>query len=89
MLLIAQDQSNANPQETNKTKQNTKLKFLSLLHNIDLNLRSQDQAQDDCNCIQNYVCLFHQEEGPKGFRDSKERLRTTEVDFSRIPKTQQ
>ena len=75
--------------ERNKTKQNTKLKFLSLLHNIDLNLRSQDQAQDDCNCIQKYVCLFHREEGPKGFHDSKERLRTTEVDFSRIPKTQQ
>lgn len=72
-----------------KKKQNTKLKFLSLLQNIDLNLRSQDQLQDDCNYMQNYVCLFHREEGPKGFDDPKERSRATEADICKFTKTQQ
>ena len=57
--------------------------------NTDFNLRAQDQAQDDCNCIQNYECLFPLEDGPNGFHESKERLGTTKIDIFRIPKTQQ
>lgn len=84
LLLTAQDQSNANPQERNKAKHKTQSPF-----NTDFNLRAQDHAQDASNRIQNYECLFPLEEGPKGFQKSKERLGTTKTDIFRIPKTQQ
>lgn len=64
-----------------------KLKFLSLFHNTDLILRSQNQLQDDCNYTQNHV--YFTKSTQKGFSDLKERLRTPEVGISRYTETQQ